>query len=55
MVRLIQSGRAQFVRRFSARVSLFLVDACGLGVPAIYDSKRKTIVTVLPMQALESK
>lgn len=53
MVRQIQAGKATFLRRQSGRVSLFAVDMQGLRVPVVYDRKRKTIVTVLPIVALD--
>jgi len=43
LVKTIQKGRAQFVKRQSNRISIFDVD----NKRVVYDRKRKTIVTFL--------
>lgn len=47
IVRQIQKGLAEFVERQSNRVTLWLVEIEGETIKAVYDSKRKQIVTVL--------
>lgn len=53
-VRLIQSHKATFVSRTSCRLSKFIIHWQGQDFPVVYDSMRKTVVTVLPKEALES-
>jgi len=48
IVQAIQSGRAMFLRRQSQRVSHWRVEVDGVAVVAVYDNRRKEIVTVLP-------
>jgi hypothetical protein len=55
IIRRIEDGEARFVRRESQRVSLWEVEHDGLRLPIVYDRKRKTIVTVLPQEALETE
>lgn len=50
MVRQIQSGEAQFVRKQSLRVSVFKVVVQDKPLIAVYDKKRNTIATVYPIQ-----
>jgi hypothetical protein len=52
IVRAIQGGEARFLRRQSWRVTLWEVEHDGQRLPVVYDRKRKTIVTVLPEEAL---
>ena len=53
-VKLIQSHKATFVSRTSHRLTRFIVHWEGQDFPVVYDSIRKTIVTVLPKEALQS-
>lgn len=53
-VKLIQSRKATFVSRTSCRLSKFIIHWQGQDFPVVYDSMRKTVVTVLPKEALES-
>lgn len=54
MVKQIQEGRdLVFLEKQSNRVSFFALKKDGLWLPVIYDKERKTIVTVLPTEALE--
>ena len=53
MVRLIQEGKCTFIERQSNRVTVFSLLFEGLTFPVVYDKQRKTIVTVLPPEALE--
>lgn len=48
IVRMIQSGRAEFVRRQSKRVGLFAIELGDERRIVVYDRERKAIVTVLP-------
>ncbi len=53
IIRAIQRREAKFIRRQSWRVSIFEVEHEGRILSVVYDTKRKTIVTVLPQEALE--
>jgi hypothetical protein len=55
IVRAIEGGEARFISRQSQRVSVWEVKHEGRRLPVVYDRKRKTIVTVLPQEALTSK
>ncbi len=47
-------GRARFYDRQSNRITRWHVEYEGTWYPVVYDSKRQTIVTVLPLGALGS-
>lgn len=47
IVKLIQEGKAHFLRRSSLRVTLWLIEIEGKRLVALYDSKRKSIITFL--------
>lgn len=49
LVRQIQTGQAQFVRRQSNRVTHWRMEIAGKPVIAVYDKRRKMIVTFLPV------
>lgn len=54
LVKQIQEGRdVVFLEKQSNRVSFFALKNDGVWLPVIYDKERKTIVTVLPVEALE--
>lgn len=53
IIRAIQGGEAKFIRRQSLRVTVWEVEFEGRKLPVVYDRKRKTIATVLPVAALE--
>jgi hypothetical protein len=53
IVRSIQNREARLIRRQSRRVLVFEVEHEGQKLPVVYDCKRKTIVTVLPLEALK--
>jgi len=51
-IQIIQSGDARFVEKQSNRVSLFDITMGEEVFRVVYDKERKTIVTVLPKEAL---
>lgn len=53
IVRSIQSGEARLIRRQSQRVGVYEVSHEGKKLPVVYDRKRKTLITVLPEEALD--
>ena len=55
IVRSIQDREARLIRRQSRRVLVFEVEYDGRKLPVVYDCKRKTIVTVLPQEALTTE
>lgn len=48
-------GKARFVDRQSNRVTRWVVEDEGREFPVVYDSRRKTIVTVLPEGSLRPR
>lgn len=48
IVKMIQEGRATFVRRVSNRISLFTVEYHNVPLAVVYDSLRHKVVTFLP-------
>lgn len=54
MVKRIQNNvDCVFLEKQSNRVSFFALKNEGVWLPIIYDKERKTIVTILPAEALE--
>ena len=49
IVKLIQEGKATFLRRDSTRVSIFAIRFESKLLKVVYDSQRKTLASVLPM------
>lgn len=48
IIRQIQSGRAEFIERQSNRITMFRVGLRdGSSARVVYDSKRKTLVTIM--------
>lgn len=47
-IRLIQTGKAEFIKRQSLRVTIWAIQLDGKEVIAVYDKVRNTIVTFLP-------
>ena len=52
IIRMIQTGRAQFVERYSHRRSRFIFKVDGVKMPVIYDKVRHTLATVLPPESI---
>ena len=53
IVKIIQSGKATFLRRDSIRVAVFAVRYENKLMKVVYDSQRKTLASVLPMNEAE--
>jgi len=49
IIKMIQHGEAKFLNHQSRRVSKFIVEFKGTQMIVIYDKKRKTLVTALPI------
>ncbi|KKM06927.1 hypothetical protein LCGC14_1739070 [marine sediment metagenome] len=50
IIKKIQRGRSKFVKRTSNTKSVFYVTCGDVKMKVVYDSKRKSIVTVLPLK-----
>ena len=50
IVVLLQAGLAEFLERQSCRISLWKMNIDGVDVRVVYDNKRKTIVSFLPLE-----
>lgn len=55
IIRFIQQGGAEFVERASSHRTLWGVCLKGADCVVVYDSKRKTLVTVLPRQKFDRR
>jgi hypothetical protein len=53
IIRKIEGGEARFICCQSQRISIWEVNYGGKSLPVVYDQKRKTLVTVLPEEALQ--
>jgi len=53
IIKLIQRGKAKFMGRDSIRVAIFAVEFEGTLLKVVYDSERKTLASVLPMNKNE--
>lgn len=51
IVHMIQTGKAQLVRKQSHRVTIFSLQYEGKEVVVVYDGQRKTLATFLPIEA----
>lgn len=47
MLESISTGEAPFIERQSNRVTVHMIHYAGKDIPAVYDSKRHSLVTVL--------
>ena len=54
LVRRIQHGEATVLERQSHRISVFGLIVQGVSVRVVYDAKRKTIVSFLPLSEREA-
>lgn len=48
-IRKIQSGKARFIRRTSLRATVWELPVAGIPCRVVYDNKRKTLITALPI------
>lgn len=51
IVTTIQNGQAELIERQSMRVGIYKVSYDGYDFKVVYDRKRKTLATVLPISA----
>lgn len=49
VIEQIQTGKATFVERQSLRITVWIVEVLGRPMKAVYDKRRKEIVTYLPV------
>lgn len=55
LVRIIQRGEAEFVERQSLRITKWRVDVFGMPCVVVYDRSRKSIVTVLTDEMVQTE
>lgn len=55
IVKLIQRGKARWLKTQSNRITHWAVEWEGQIIPVVYDKIRKQLVTVLPLEALEEE